>query len=310
MSSAKHRINRYTLAGLAAILFWSTTVALARSLSEQVGPLTSGAAVYVTGGVLLIAASFIDRNRATRLRQLSPLYVFGCGALFLGYTAALFLALGLAKDRTQSLEVGLVNYLWPALTILFSLVLLSKRARIGLLPGTLLSLLGVALVMTPDNAVSWRSFWSNAAANPAAYGLGALAALQWALYSNLTRRWASPNSRGAVPLFIVITGLAFWASRCVVAESGQWTARTAAEAAFLGLATALAYLFWDLAMRKGDVVLVASCSYLTPFFATAVGCIYLGVAPTVSLGVGCLLIIGGSFLSWLSVYEKDEMKSG
>jgi len=54
-------------------------------------------------------------------------------------------------------------------------------------------------------------------------------------------------------------------------------------------------------MRKGDVVLVVSCSYLTPFLATAVGCIYLWVVPGVKLWLGCLLIIGGSFLSWRSI---------
>jgi drug/metabolite transporter (DMT)-like permease len=75
-----------------------------------------------------------------------------------------------------------------------------------------------------------------------------------------------------------------------------------AEIAFLALATALAYVFWDIAMRDGDVVLVASCSYLTPFFSTVVSCVYLSVWPGPSLWVGCLLIIVGSFLSWRSIY--------
>ena len=35
-----------TLGGLLAILLWSTTFAVARSLREQVGTLTSAAAVY------------------------------------------------------------------------------------------------------------------------------------------------------------------------------------------------------------------------------------------------------------------------
>ncbi len=74
------------------------------------------------------------------------------------------------------------------------------------------------------------------------------------------------------------------------------------EIAFLALATALAYVFWDIAMRDGDVVLVASCSYLTPFFSTVVSCVYLNVWPGLNLWVGCLLIIVGPFLSWRSIY--------
>ena len=38
--------------GLAAILLWSTTFALARSLSEQVGPWEAGTAVYLLGGAM------------------------------------------------------------------------------------------------------------------------------------------------------------------------------------------------------------------------------------------------------------------
>jgi drug/metabolite transporter (DMT)-like permease len=60
-------------------------------------------------------------------------------------------------------------------------------------------------------------------------------------------------------------------------------------------------VFWDIAMREGDLVLVASCSYLTPFFSTVVSCIYLRVWPGPSLWLGCLLIIAGSFLSWRSI---------
>ncbi len=54
-------------------------------------------------------------------------------------------------------------------------------------------------------------------------------------------------------------------------------------------------------MREGDVVLVASCSYLTPFLSTGVSCMYLRVWLSLSLWVGCVLIIAGSFLSWRSI---------
>jgi drug/metabolite transporter (DMT)-like permease len=48
---------------------------------------------------------------------------------------------------------------------------------------------------------------------------------------------------------------------------------------------------------------VASCSYLTPLLATAAACAYLGIAPGIKLWLGCLLLIGGSFLSWRSIDE-------
>jgi drug/metabolite transporter (DMT)-like permease len=297
------RVDRSSLLGIAAILLWSATVALARSISERIGPLTAGAAVYL-GGSALLAGSLLARRRSLGvLRQLPARYLFGCGALFVLYTLSLFLGLGLAASRPQAIEVALLNYLWPALTILFSLVLLGKRATLGLIPGSLLALAGVCLVLAQGAAISWRSFSANLLSNPAAYGLGALAAVTWALYSNLTRRWGGSDSQGAVLLFTLGTGLAFLLMGRIHPEAGAWGARVAAEVACLALATAAAYVFWDIAMREGDMVLVASCSYLTPFFSTVVSCLYLRVWPTLSLWVGCLLIIAGSFLSWRAIRE-------
>lgn len=301
--AGRFNIDGNTILGLLAVLLWSSTVALGRSIAEQVGPLTAGASVYLTGGLVLAVSLAFREESLSRLRSLPRAYLLGCGALFLAYTLALYLALGLARGREQAIEVGLVNYLWPALTILLSLVILSKRARVGLLPGTVLALLGVVLVLTHGGSVSWQLLSENLAGNPVPYALGLAAALSWALYSNLTRRWTEPGSGGGVPLFVMATGLVFLLVRLLYPEDGEWSAHVIIEIAFLGVATALAYLFWDVAMRKGDVVLVASFSYLTPFLATAAGCAYLWVRPGVKLWVGCLLIIGGSFLSWRSIDE-------
>ena len=294
-------INRNTVLGFCAILLWSTTVALARSISEQVGPLTAGASVYLTGGFILACKLIFRDGSVERLIKLPRAYLFGCGALFLIYTTTLFLALGLALDRQQTLEIGLVNYLWPTLTILFSLVILSKRASFLLIPGTLVAFFGIVLVLTQGTSISWGSFSSNVLGNPVAYGLGLIAAVSWGLYSNLTRRWAGSENTGAVPLFVMVTGLMLLFFCLLHPEEGAWNVRVVTEVALLGLSTALAYLFWDIAMRKGDIVLVASCSYFTPLLSTVVSCIYLQVMPGISLWVGCLLIIAGSFLSWRSI---------
>jgi drug/metabolite transporter (DMT)-like permease len=299
------RPDRNTLLGLAAILLWSSTVALARSISEQLGPLSAGVSVYLTAGLFLTGFSFWKERSFKALRTLPRKYVYGCGALFLIYTTALFLALGLATNRSQTIEVGLLNYLWPAFTILFSLPILGNKATLWLIPGTLLALFGVFLVLTHETAVSWSSLSTNLSSNPAAYGFGVLAAVSWGLYSNLARHWGNPNSSGAVQLFTLGSGIAFALIGLFWPETGIWSIRTGIEVAFLGLATALAYVFWDMSMRAGNMVFVAASSYLTPLFSTIVSCLYLGVRPGTGLWLGCAIIIGGSFLSWLSVRPAE-----
>ncbi len=299
-------LDRSTLCGLLAILLWSTTIALVRSLTEQVGPLTAAAAVYLTGGVFCLAHLWKTGDPLAHLRRLPHLYLFGCGALFLLYMFALFQAVGLAADRLQVLEISMVNYLWPSLTILFSLILLHKKARFLLIPGTMLALLGIFLVLTQGTTVSWDSFSQHVRSNPLAFFLALIAAVSWGLYSNLTRRWAGPNSDGAVAFFMLATGIVLLLLRLLSAESSAWNLRALIEVLFLGLATALAYVCWDVCMRKGDVVLVAACSYFTPFFSTLTSCIYLDVRASAGLWTGCLLLIAGSLLSWASVVEKKS----
>jgi drug/metabolite transporter (DMT)-like permease len=291
--------NRSTLLGLLAILLWSATVALARSIAESIGPLAAGAAVYCTAGGIL-AVTFLITERSWRaLHGLPRRYVLGCGALFVLYTLTLFEALALAGSRVQTIEVGLLNYLWPALTLVLSVPLLGNRASLWLVPGTAVALFGVVLAVT-QGAISWAAFGSHLVSNPAAYGLGALAGVIWGLYSNLTRRWGG-SGRGGVLLFTLATGLAFATGLLFQSSPGLWSPRVLAEIGCLALATATAYVCWDTAMRQGDLALVAACSYFTPLLSTVVSCVYLGVWPSASLWAGCGCVIAGSLLSWRSI---------
>ena len=290
-----------TLAGFGAILLWSTTVALVRSLSEQVGPVSAAAAVYLVSGALSAGVLFGSARKRQQLGQLSPAYLIGCGLLFIVYMIALYLAVGRASDRQQVLEVGLLNYLWPSLTILFSLALLRKKATWILLPGTLLALVGIFLVLTQGAAVSWSSFSQNVFGNPLAYSMAAVAAVSWGLYSTLTRKWAGGQDEGAVVLFLPATALVLVPLACLFDEPRKWSYRCAAETLFLGFATYFAYLLWDHAMRRGNVVLVAAGSYLTPLLSTVASCLYLAVAPKPQLWVGCVVLVVGSVLSWRAI---------
>jgi hypothetical protein len=86
--------------------------------------------VYGVGGAIAIVRLRWSASRGPPAIDLPLSYLVGCGLLFVTYTVLLFLAIGLARGRQQVLEVGLLNYLWPALTILLSVVLLNKRARL------------------------------------------------------------------------------------------------------------------------------------------------------------------------------------
>lgn len=298
-----------TIGGFVAIVLWSTTVAFARSLSEQLGPLTAAAAVYGVSGAIAVIHLLSAGGGVRRIRELPLVYLAGCGFLFVSYMLLLFLAVGLAEGHEQVLEVGLLNYLWPALTILLSVAILKKRASLLLLPATLLALSGVVVVLAQGTHLSWQSFYRNLAANPIAYSLGLAAAVSWAFYSVLARRWAGGEGRGAVDLFLPATAAVLLLVCLFVDEPRAWSPSTLAEALFLGVATYLAYGLWDTAMRTGNVVLVAAGSYLTPFLSTVVSCLYLSIPTRSSLWIGCGMLVVGSLLSWLSVSESPRVRA-
>lgn len=293
-----------TAGGLVAIVLWSTTVSLTRSLSEQLGPLTAAAGVYSVSGAAALVSFLRCSRRRQQILRLPMKYLVGCGILFVGTTVFLFLAVGWAGNRQQVLAVGLINYLWPTLTLLLSLVFLGQRANWLMVPGTLLALVGIFLVVTQGDALSWQSFLENLAANPGVYLLALSAAVFWALYSNLTRKWAGGREEGAVVLFLPITALASLLICCFLDEPRAWNHRSLTELLFLGMATYFAYALWDNAMRRGTVVIVVAGSYLMPFFSTLASCFYLAIVPGGRLWAGCGVLILGSILSWRSMSRE------
>lgn len=306
---ARNAVELSTVGGLAAIVLWSATFGLARSLSEQVGSLTGGAAAYLIGGSICVFRLALSKSHSAQLLKLPRSYIFGCGSLFIFYTAAVYLAVGLAGDREQLLEIALVNYLWPSLTVLGSVLLLGNTANRWLLPGTGLALVGVFLVMTQGAHVSWVTFANHLRSNPGAYGLALAAAISWALYSILTRRWSGPGAGGAVELFIPATGLVLLALRLLLHQPGKWSFHAFGEASVLAAVTAVAYLLWDVSMRRGNLLLVVACSYFTPLLSTIVSCLYLRVTPAPALWMGCLVLVAGSFLTWYSMAETRGSSS-
>ena len=70
--------------------------------------------------------------------------------------------------------------------------------------------------------------------------------------------------------------------------------------------TAFAYVFWDRAMRKGHMVLVAALSYLTPLLSTIVTAVHLEVAPGPRIWVACVLVIAGAALCRLAIEERSS----
>ena len=302
------RISLPTLLGIVAILLWSTTLPVARSLAEQIGALTAAACVNGIGGIATLAISVRLHGRHPEAKdRFRAGYLLACGTLFVLYFALLHGGLGLAGSRLQALAVGLMNYLWPSLTLLLSVPLLGVPSRWGLLaPGIVCATVGVGFVLSSAASVSLTAAASDGLGDPWPYVLGASAAVAWALYSNLSRRLGGSTRRSAVGYFMVATSVVLFAMQMGFAEAHHWSARVYAELAAMSVVSTTGYWCWDVAMRRGDVPLVATFSYLTPVLSTLFGTLYLGVLPGAQLWIGCGLIVGAAFVCRLATRPRPS----
>ncbi|MBF6631511.1 MAG: aromatic amino acid DMT transporter YddG [Comamonas sp.] len=298
-SARSAHIRRATLIGLVAVLCWSCTVGLMRSVAEALGALGGAAVLYSVSAALVLLVKGMP-SRA-QLSQVSRVYLMGCGLLFALYEICLSVAIGLAHDRPQSLELGMINYLWPCLTIVLAVVCRQQRARWWLWPGVALCLWGLILVMGEGDQASAAPWWHNLgahmAANPLAYALAFGAAMMWPAYSVLARMFG--GGFNGVGLFLLLTSALLWLQWLALeVPPMQWSWSVALQVLTVGAATALGYSCWEYGIQRGNLAVMAAGSYFTPVLSALLASVWLSVQPGWPFWQGVVLITGGSLVCW------------
>jgi drug/metabolite transporter (DMT)-like permease len=290
--------TRGTLLGFVAIVLWSTTVPAARGLLEKLGPLPGSSLSFLLAGVTLVSLASVQARGFEWVRRLSRRHLAVCGPLVVGYLVLLYLALGMARTRSEAVVAGLVNYLWPTMILLFSVPILRGRPRpIPFVVGIGMSLGGV-LLATSGETGGLGAVFGRLATGSLPLLLAFAASVLWGLYSNLAKRFPQAVPTGAVGVYLLAGG-----GILLLASLGQWprivwTLRTGIELGYLVLfPMAVAYSLWDVAMRDGEIALVGSASNLIPVVSTAIAGAYLGVSLRGELLGGAALVVVGALLS-------------
>ncbi|WP_043339744.1 aromatic amino acid DMT transporter YddG [Comamonas sp. B-9] len=287
--------QRATLIGLSAVLCWSALVSLFRSVAEHLGAI-GGAACVFSLSAFLVTWRF-GLPRAAQLKAMHPAYLLGCGLLFVLNEIAFSLSMGWASHRGQTLELGMINYLWPSLTLVMATVLGLQRFRAGLVPGVLLSMAGIVLVVKGDNALSLASLWANVQSNPLAYALALCAACLWPCYSVVSKRYT--QGANALPAFLWAVAAVLWIKYALSPEPPlRFSLPALLQLGLLSGLTALGYSCWDHGLRAGNLTVMAVGSYFTPVLSALVGTLWLQVQPSWSFWQGVALVTLGSLVCW------------
>ncbi len=290
--------DKATLIGLLAVLCWSCTIGLMRAVAEPLGAVGGAAALYTTAALCIaVARGRKGWREMARWREMHPVYLWGCGALFVIYEICLSVAVGLAHDRSQAMEIGVINYLWPSLTIALAVLCRQQLARWWLWPGLLICLWGLARVLGGDH-FSLPTLWTHVQGNPLAYGMAFAAALLWPTYSLLARRYGAGFN--AVGLFVTGTALVLWLQwfRLDAAPAMQWSWTAGGQLFMAGALTALSYSCWEHGIQHGTLAVLAAASYFTPVLSALMASLLLQVLPGWSFWQGVALVTLGSLICW------------
>ncbi|WP_099207257.1 aromatic amino acid DMT transporter YddG [Xanthomonas citri] len=283
-----------TLIGLSAIVLWSGIVGLIRGVSQDVGPTGGAALIYSGASVLLLMTVGLQNVRSFPRR-----YLLWGSLLFVSYELCLALSIGYAATSQQAIEVGMVNYLWPALTLIFAILFNKQRSTWLVVPGFLIAIGGICVVLGGEDGLQIGGILRNLQSNPASYGLALLGAVIWSTYCTVTARIA--NGKNGVTLFFLLTAIALWVKYGFSNE--QPLALTQSGVLYLigaSMAMGFGYAAWNIGLLHGRIPVLVGCSYFIPVLSAMLSALILHTALSGSFWRGAAMVCLGSVLCWVA----------
>lgn len=284
--------KRATLIGLIAIVLWSTMVGLIRAVSEGLGAVGGAAMIYTLSGILLmLTVGFPDIRRFPRG------YLLAGSILFVCYELCLALSLGYAGTRQQAIEVGMVNYLWPSMTILFAILFNGQKTTFWVVPGLLLAIAGVCWVLGGEQGINLHDIRQNVLSSPLSYSLAFIGAFIWAAYCTVTRKYAKGSN--GITLFILLTAATLWVKFLLSDHPPmQFSVPVVIKLALTAIALGFGYAAWNTGILHGHVAVLAAASYFTPVLSSALAAVVLNAPLSFSFWQGAFMVCAGSLLCW------------
>ena len=287
--------SKATAIGFCAILLWSSNVGLIKEVSHSFGATMGAALIYTVASLFLLLSI-----KWTPLSKFPKKYLFFGSLLMVSYELCLALSIGYSENSVQAIEVGMVNYLWPTFTMIATVLFTSKKANWLIIPGIIISMLGIVWVLGGDKGFNVSEMMAHIQSNPLSYGLAFLGALLWAGYCVVTIRLS--NGANGITLFFMIVAFVLWI-KCVLLYDQSEINVSFPSIIYLilaGAAMGFGYAAWNVGILHGNVTTLAGASYFTPVLSSMLSSILLSAALGFSFWRGALMVCLGSILCWLS----------
>ena len=274
---------------ISAVVIWSTTAALVKSLLTAIPTFEALFLSTFAASLFLLGVQLVrDGGRIFRTYDVRG-YMSMAGLGFLG----LFLYSGLyyyGLSQLTSQEACLLNYLWPMMIVLFAALLLEERITLRTAVALLLSFSGVVVLTLGGEGSAEGNGMLGAAAC-------ILAALCYGLFCVLNKR----RNIDQTVMMIMAWGTTAVCSLPVTLLMEEWV--TPMWTQWLGLLwlgvfiDAVGYLWWAMALQGArNSAMVANLAYFVPLLSLVVSAAALGEEMSGAAFGALILIMGGILL--------------
>ena len=292
--------QKYTLLGFLTILIWGTSAVFTRNLSTNIGAYTSAALVNLIGGAVVIIIHLVKIEGLGEVRQISFRYWITCGVLFVLYTALSYVSMGMVQSDEAVVTLVLIRFLWPLFTLVFTIPILGARASWWLVCGIGVSMAGIAVVKLGGNIFDFSGFLHNmfTGNDIPGYVVGLLSAVSWGLYTNLTKKYVGNKKVDGVGIYMILTGIVLGGIALFADEPREFSVSMIGQILYAAIVVgAAANTFWNLAIKKGNMLLVVLVSNFLPVISSVITSCMLGVGVTIPILAGSVLVVAGTLWS-------------
>lgn len=302
--------NLATLIGLSAILQWSSIVGLLKKISFSLGAELAVLLMYTLSTCILLIFFKIPN-----LKLISKKYLIFSTLLFVIYELCFSYAIALAQTAQQAIEVSLVNYLWPGLTVAMLILFKEIKFNVFVIVGLAISLSGIILIQTGQGALTWSNILSNILENPISYILAFVGATLWSLYCVITKKYSdghNPISFFFVAISIVLWTKYLWSNGLSLNVISEVELTTIGLLGIVSVVMALGYAAWNIGIIKGNITILVTLSYFSPLISTLISMFILQTNLPTEFWYGVILVTSGSLVCWISTnwqQLKDKLFS-
>ena len=274
---------------------WASLVGLMKQVSAALGPELGVTLIYSLSALLLLAIF-----KAPDFKQISKKYLIFGTILFVAYEVCFSFAIAYSQTARQAIEISIVNYLWPSLTVLAFVIFKELKFNFLIILGLLISISGIIFIQTGSSDFSLNSLVDNFHSNPLSYILAFTGAIIWAFYCVITKKMS--NGQNPISIFFVGVALTLWFKLLV---SGQFTIPSMDIPAVITLLVASAamgfgYAAWNIGIIHGNITILVVASYFTPIISSILAMFVLQTQLSMSFWQGTAMVTVGSFICWVS----------